>query len=66
MNDQKWVDQKNTLGVSSYTKAAVSWESIVGAKFLQTTGIMSDTSQGISFKQSMAVGMNMHPLTINA
>ena len=58
-------EQKNTLGVSAKTNAAVCWESIVGAKFLQTTGIMSDTSAGLASKQSMAMRLNVNPITLN-
>ena len=58
--------QENVLGVQAKTNAAVCWESIVGAKFLQTTGILSDTAQGIKFNSSFALNFNASPLDITA
>lgn len=58
--------QENVLGVQAKTNSAVCWESIVGAKFLQTTGILSDTAQGIKFNSSFALNFNTSPLDITA
>lgn len=59
-------DQKNTLGVTSLQKSAASWEAITGAKFLQTTGLFSDTAQGIKFSNSAAICFNQAPLNVTS
>lgn len=59
-------DQKNTIGVTSFNKMSAQWESVVGAKFTQSTGLMSDISSGLKFNTSSAINFNKAPLNVTS
>lgn len=49
------VDQEATIGVTAFTKAAASFDSITGAAFKNTTGLFFDTAEGVLFETSAAI-----------
>ena len=57
-------NQLSVTGVSSINKASASWESVIGAKFEQSTGLMSDISNGLKFNTSSAINFNKAPLNV--
>ena len=49
------VDQEATIGVTAFTKAAASFDSITGVAFKSTTGLLNDQAEGLLFNTSAAV-----------
>jgi hypothetical protein len=49
------IDQESTIGVTAFTKAAASFDSITGVAFKNTTGLFSDKAQGLLFENSAAI-----------
>ncbi len=49
------VHQESTIGVTAFTKAAASFDSITGVAFKNTTGLLNDQAEGLLFNTSAAV-----------
>ena len=49
------VDQEATMGVTAFTKAAASFDSITGVAFKSTTGLLNDQAEGLLFNSSAAI-----------